>query len=262
MDLGLEDKVAIVTGGSDGIGKAAAIAMAGEGARVAVASRTAERLEAVVGEIEAAGGVAMAVPTDVREESQVRALVQSVVDRFGRLDIVVNNAGTSSAHAFESLTDAIFAEDFALKVYGAMFCIRAALPHLRAAGGGAIVNVTTPGGKAPEAGTNPTAMARAAGLSMTKSLSLEFAADNIRVNSVCIGLIKSGQHRVRWEARHADDPSYTLDDHWATMAPSIPLGRVGEAAEAGEVIAFLCSERASYVTGSAINIDGGSSPVL
>ena len=226
MDLGLNGKVAIVTGGSDGIGKAAAVAMAAEGAKVALAARTPAPLDSAVRAIEAGGGVAMGVPTDVRDESQVQALVESVVDAFGRLDILVNNAGTSAAHRFESITDAIFAEDFAVKVYGAMYCIRAA------------------------------------GQAMTKSLSRELAPDGIRVNTVCIGLIKSGQHRRRWEALQREDAAYSLDDHWASMAPTVPLGRVGEAREAGEVIAFLCSDRAAYVTGAAVNIDGGQSPVL
>ncbi len=264
MDLGLKGKVAIITGGSDGIGKAAAMSMAKEGAKVAIASRTASKLEEAAADIRAhaKGGDVLAIPTDVRDEAQVKRMVEEVVKKWGRVDILVNNAGTSSAKKFEDVTDEIVSEDFQLKVYGAMYCIRAVLPHLRKSKGGSVVNITTPGGKASGANTNPTSMARAAGLSMTKSLSKEFASDNIRVNTVCIGLIKSGQHRTRWEARNKQDPSFTLDKHWAEMAKTVPIGRVGESAEAGDLIAFLASDRAAYITGTAVNIDGGVSPVL
>ncbi|MEX2376755.1 MAG: SDR family oxidoreductase [Dehalococcoidia bacterium] len=263
MDLGLKGKVAIITGGSDGIGKAAAESMAREGARVAIAARTRETVDAAVADIEkATGGEVIGIPTDVRDEEQVKNLVDQVVKKWGGVDILVNNAGTSSAKKFDELTDDVFSEDFQLKIYGAIYCIRATLPHMRRAGSGSIVNITTPGGKASGPGSNPTSMARAAGISMTKSLSKEFAPENIRVNTVCIGLIKSGQHRRRWEAQHARDSSYTLDDHWNSMAKTVPLGRVGESAEAGDVIAFLASERAGYVTGASVNIDGGVSPVV
>ncbi len=264
MELGLKGKVAIITGGSDGIGKAAALSMAREGARVAIAARTATKLEEAATEIRALvkGAEVMAVPTDVRDEAQVKRLVDEVTKKWGRVDILVNNAGTSSAKKFEELTDEVFSEDFKLKVYGAIYCIRAVLPHLKKAKGGSIINITTPGGKASGPNSNPTSMARAAGISMTKSLSKEFAASNIRVNTVCIGLIKSGQHRVRWEARNKLDPSFTLDMHWAEMGKTVPLGRVGESEEAGDLIAFLASDRAAYVTGTAVNIDGGVSPVV
>ncbi len=264
MDLGLKGKVAIVTGGSDGIGKAAAMSMAREGARVAICARTASKLEEAAADIraQAKGGDVMAVPTDVRDEAQVKRMVDEVVKKWGRVDVLVNNAGTSSAKKFDELTDEVFSEDFKLKVYGAIYCIRAALPHMKKVKGGSIINITTPGGKAAAPASNPTSMARAAGISMTKSLSKEFAADNIRVNTVCIGLIKSGQHRTRFEARHKQDATHTLDKHWAEMGKTVPLGRVGESEEAGDLIAFLASDRAAYITGTAVNIDGGVSPVV
>ncbi len=264
MELGLAGKVAIITGGSDGIGRAAALSMAKEGAKVAICARTASKLEEAVADIRALSKNpdVMAILTDVRDEAQVKRMVDEVVKRWGRVDVLVNNAGTSAAKKFEDLTDEVFGEDFQLKVYGAMYCIRAVLPHLKKAKGGSIINVTTPGGKASGPASNPTSMARAAGISMTKSLSKEFAAENIRVNTVCIGLIKSGQHRTRWEARHKQDASFTLDKHWAELGKTVPLGRVGESEEAGDVIAFLASDRAAYVTGTAVNIDGGVSPVV
>lgn len=263
MDFGLKGKVAIVTGGSDGIGKAAALSMSREGAHVAIAARTQASLEEAASEISAeTGNEVLAVATDVKDEASVKALVDAVVEKWGRLDVIVNNAGTSIASRFEEMTDERIMEDFTLKVFGAVYTVRAGLPHLKKSGAGAIVNITTPGGKAPGPGAQPTSMSRSAGISLTKTWSKEFAGDNIRVNTVCIGLIKSGQHRRRWEARHQEDPSYTLEDHWKSIGANVPLGRVGEAIEAGDVIAFLASDRASYVTGTSVNIDGGTAPVL
>ena len=263
MDLGLQNKVAIVTGGSFGIGKAAAASLSAEGARVAIAARSQADLDAAAQEIEAStGNPVIGVSTDVRDEAQVQAMVDRVVSEWGGVDILVNNAGTSAAHSFADLTDEIFTEDFSLKIYGAMYCIRAALPHLKNSSGGAIVNITTPGGKASGAGTNPTSMARAAGISMTKSLSKEFAEFNVRVNTVCVGTIKSRQNERGWERINAADSSYSLDDHWRARGEGIPLGRVGESHEAGDVVCFLVSERASYVTGASVNVDGGVSPVV
>ena len=262
MDLGLQDKVAIITGGSEGIGRAAAWRLSKEGARVAIAARTQTDLDATAAEISTdTGNEVIGVSVDVRNEDTVIEMVRRVVDRWGRVDILVNNAGTSAALPFESMTNEQIDEDFTLKVKGAVFCTRHALPHLKETHG-AICNTTTPGGKAPGPSSQPTALSRAAGISLTKTWSKEFAADGIRVNTVCVGVLKSRQHRIRWEQIHAEDPSYSLDDHWHTYAERVPLGRIGEASEAGDVIAFLCSQRASYVTGAAVNVDGGSSPVV
>ena len=263
MDLELTGKIAIVTGGSDGIGKAAAMVMAREGAKVALAARRQSVLDEAVAEIVAeTGGEVVGISTDVRDETAVERLISQVVAKWGGLDILVNNAGTSSAVRLEEMTNERLAEDLQLKVYGAVYCMRHALTHLRRSGTGAVVNITTPGGKASSAGSQPTSLSRAAGISLTKAWSKELAPDNIRVNTVCIGLLKSGQHRARWERNHADNPSFSLDDHWVETGKDVPLGRIGEASEAGDVIAFLCSARASYVTGASVNVDGGSSPVV
>ena len=263
MDLGLNGKVAIVTGGSDGIGKAAATSMAREGTKVAIVGRTQSKLDNAVAEIKSeTGGSVIGVAADVSVESEVQAMVATVVDEFGGVDILVNNAGTSSAKTLENMTDEDLEVDFGIKIYGAIYCARAALPHLKASGSGAIVNTTTPGGKASGPGAQPTSLSRSAGISLTKSWAGELAQHNIRVNTICVGVLKSGQHRTRWEAANAKDPSYTLEDHWATFGGNVPLGRIGEAEEAGDVICFLASGRASYVTGTAINVDGGSAPVV
>lgn len=263
MDLELKDKVAIVTGGSEGIGKAAAWSMAAEGAKVVICARRVDVLEAAADEIRAAtGGEVLAVPTDVTQMEQVQALVDKTVATYGGLDILVNNAGTSSAHPFEEATDEIWEADLQLKVFGAIHTIRAALPHMKTQRRGRIINITTPTGKAPNPRSMPTSVSRAAGIAMTKALSKELAEFNILVNTVCIGLIKSGQHNRRWEKANAEDPSLTLDAFYENLGRNVPLGRTGEAKEAGDLIAFLASERASYITGASVNVDGGTSAVV
>ena len=263
MDLGLTGKVAIITGGSEGIGFASALSLSREGARVAIAARRQDVLDAAADRIrQQTGGEVLTVPTDVRDEAQVKAMVERVVSQWGTVDILVNNAGTSAAAKFENVSDDTWEGDLGIKVYGAIYCARAVVPLMRQNGGGRIINITTPGGKAPGAGSLPTSLARAAGLALTKAMSKDYAADNILVNSVCIGLIKSGQHERRYEAAQERNPSQTLDEFYDAMGARVPLGRVGEAHEAGDLICFLASERASYITGTAVNVDGGTSPVL
>jgi NAD(P)-dependent dehydrogenase (short-subunit alcohol dehydrogenase family) len=263
MDLGLTDRVAVVTGGSEGIGKAAAFSLAAEGAKVVICARRAEVLAQAAAEIQAAtGGEVLAIPTDVTKPDEVRQLFEQTIKAFGRIDILVNNAGTSSAHPFEATTAEIWGTDLQLKRYGAIHCSQAALPYMRAQGGGCIINITTPGGKAPGARSTPSSVSRAAGIALTKAMSQEYAADNILVNTVCIGLIKSGQHQRRWEKAHAADPNLSLEAFYETMGQTVPLGRVGEAREAGDLIAFLASARAGYITGTAVNVDGGRSSVV
>lgn len=264
MDLGLTGKVVFITGGSDGIGKAAATTFAAEGAKVAIIARTPEKIDAAIADIKAESGSqdVIGVPTDVRDENSVKAAIDAVVSKFGGLDILVNNAGTSSASRLEDMTNEQLENDLQLKVFGAVYCMRNALPHLRKSSAAAVVNTTTPGGKASAGGSQPTSLSRAAGISLTKAWSKEFAPENIRVNTVCVGVLKSGQHVTRWEAVNAKDSSYTLEDHWKSFSGNVPMGRIGEAKEAGDAIVFLCSERASYITGASLNADGGSSPVV
>ncbi|MFW6174222.1 MAG: SDR family NAD(P)-dependent oxidoreductase [Chloroflexota bacterium] len=264
MELGLNGKVAIVTGGSEGIGKAAALSLASEGAKVAIAARRQDALDAAVEEIKQSSGNqgVMGLSTDVTDQQQVQRLIDIVVGTWGGLDILVNNAGTSNAHVFDQVPDEIWNYDVNLKVFGAIYCSRAAIPHMKQRGGGRIVNITTPGGKAAAGGSLPTSMSRAAGIALTKAMSKDYAADNILVNTVCIGLIKSGQHERRWQAAHEKNPSLTLEQWYQQMGERVPLGRVGEAREAGDLICWLASERASYVTGTAINVDGGTSAVV
>lgn len=263
MDLGLTGKVAIITGGSEGIGKAAAHSMAAEGAKVVICARRADVLEQAATEIRTAtGGEVLAIPTDVTQPDQVKHLFHKTIQTYGRVDILVNNAGTSSAYPFEEASAESWRADLDLKLFGAIYCTQAALPHMKAQGEGRIINLTTPGGKAPGPRSVPTSVSRAAGIALTKVLSQEYAAHHILVNTVCIGLIKSGQHEKRWAKAHDADPTLTLESWYESMGKAVPLGRVGEAREAGDLIAFLASARASYITGTSVNVDGGRSAVV
>ncbi len=263
MDMGLTGKVALVTGGSDGIGKGAATSLCAEGANVVICARRPDVLEAAAAEIRAeVGGEVTPITADVTKQEDVDSLFDAIAEKYGKLDILVNNAGTSAANLFENVTDEVWRYDLELKLFGAIRCSNRAIPMMKANGGGRIVNITTPGGKAPTAASVPTSVSRAAGIALTKEMSKDYAADNILVNTVCIGLIKAGQHERRYEAAHEQDADLTLDAYYEEMGKRVPVGRVGEAREAGDLITFLVSERASYITGVAVNIDGGTSPVV
>jgi NAD(P)-dependent dehydrogenase (short-subunit alcohol dehydrogenase family) len=210
-----------------------------------------------VAQVREAGGRAHAVSADVSKPEAAAVIVDEALQAFGRIDILVNNAGTSATGAFESVTDEAWQADLDLKLFGAIRLIRAAVPHMRQQQGGRIVNVTNIGAKQPAAGSLPTTVSRAAGLAMTKALSKEFAPHGILVNTVCIGLIRAGQHEKTAARRGID-----VEELYQTMGRNIPLGRVGRAEEAANVIAFLVSEAASFVTGTSVNLDGGASAVL
>ncbi len=263
MDMGLSGKVALVTGGSDGIGKGVATSLCAEGAKVVICARRIEVLESAAEEIRTATwGEVTPVAADVTKQEDVENLFDVIAEKYGRLDILVNNAGTSAANLFENVTDEVWRYDLELKLFGAIRCSNKAIPMMKAQGGGRIVNITTPGGKAPTAGSVPTSVSRAAGIALTKEMSKDYAGDNILVNTVCIGLIKAGQHERRWEAAREQNPGLTLEAYYEDMGKRVPVGRVGEAREAGDLVTFLVSERASYITGVAVNIDGGTSPVV
>jgi 3-oxoacyl-[acyl-carrier protein] reductase len=250
LELGLKGKVAIVTGGSEGLGRACAERFASEGVGVAICARRTEPLERAAKEIQSATGAeVLAMPTDVTRSEAVEAFVAATVARFGGVDILVNNAGTSAAAGFEAVDDRAWQADIDLKLIAAIRFCRLVIPHMRRRGGGRIINVTTVGGKAPAARSLPTSVTRAAGINLTKSLATEYAADKILVNTICLGLVKSKQ----WERRAKGD----LDGYYVEAARRVPLGRVAEAAEFADLVAFLASERAAYITGTAINFDGG-----
>ena len=253
IELGLKGKVAIVTGASEGLGRATAEKFARCGVKVAMCARRPDVLRDAATTIEkATGGEILAMPADVSRMPDIEAFMAAVTGRFGGVDILVNNAGTSAAGALGAVDDATWQQDFDIKLMAAVRFCRLAIPSMKARGGGAVVNVTTVGGKAPVARSLPTSVTRAAGINLTKSLANEYAVDNFRVNTVCLGIVKSAQ----WTRRAKGD----LDAFYANVAKErrIPLGRVGEAEDFADLVAFLVSERAKFITGTAVNFDGGA----
>jgi NAD(P)-dependent dehydrogenase (short-subunit alcohol dehydrogenase family) len=257
MDLGLRGKVAIITGGSAGIGKACAERLAAEGVDLALCARGIEPLAQLARQIEQASAVKVFVSAvDVTQAAEVERFVAQVGERFGRIDIVINNAGTANARPFAAVDDALWSADLDLKLHAAIRTIRAALPLLQREGG-RIINITTPSGKHPGASSLPTSVSRAAGIALTKALSKDLAQYRILVNTVCVGSIKSAQ-----QERMAGLRNLSPDEHYADLGKHVPLGRVGEAEEVANVVAFLASAASSYVTGASINVDGGVSAVV
>ena len=256
FNLGLEGKIAVVTGGSDGLGLATAERLALEGAKVVICARREDHLRrAAKGISERTGGEVLAVRADVSIKEDIESLINSTLDRFGGVDILVNNAGKSAAAGLEEVTDEDWQDDINLKVMGAIRACRRVIPIMRERGGGSIVNATIVGGKVPSARALPTSVSRAAGINLTKSLANEYAEVGIRVNTVCIGLLKSEQ----WVRRAGNkDPN----DLYKELSVQVPLGRVGESEEYADLVAFLVSDRASYITGVAVNIDGGLSAAV
>ena len=222
-----------------------------------IAARGRELLDQVAAEIRAAGGNVLAIAADVSQDAECARIIQEVLKAYGRIDILINNAGTSATGEFESVTDKDWQADFDLKLFAAIRLSRLAIPEMRKNKWGRIINVTNIGAKQPKAKSMPTTVTRAAGLAMTKALSKEFAADNILVNSVCIGLIRAGQHE-----RKAAKAGIHVEELYEKQGKEVPLGRVGRAEEVANVVAFFSSEASSYVTGSSVNLDGGTSAVM
>ena len=257
MDLHLNGRVVLITGGTDGLGAALADRLIEEGARVAVCGRDPGRLAATEERLRAAGGDALVVQADVTRPADLERFVAAAVDRWGRLDGLVNNAGRSSAGPVDQVSDEDWIADLNLKVLGAVRGTRLAVPHLVAAGGGAIVNVLAVSARTPGASSLPTAASRAAGLAITKAASKDLGRHGIRVNAVLIGIVASGQSR-----RRAAAAGQSEDELYRQIGQNIPLGRIGRPGEFADLAAYLLSDRSSYVTGSAINLDGGTSPAL
>jgi NAD(P)-dependent dehydrogenase (short-subunit alcohol dehydrogenase family) len=259
MDLQLTGKVVLVTGGTDGLGLATARTLVAEGARVAICGRRPERLEAAVRALEAEGGDVLGHATNVAHLAELDRFVKAALDRWGRIDGVVNNAGSSAAREFASTSDEAWQQDLDLKLFAAIRTSRLTFESLVKNGAGAIVNVLNTFAKTPEARTAPTSVSRAAGMALTKVLANEWGRHSIRVNAVLVGAIESGQ----W-LRRAERTGRPLEEIFTDAVDRyrIPLGRVGRADEFAAAVVFLLSPRSSYITGVALNVDGGSSPVV
>jgi NAD(P)-dependent dehydrogenase (short-subunit alcohol dehydrogenase family) len=245
----LQGKTAIITGGSKGIGKAIAQALSGAGARVALAARGRDDLEQAAKEIEAAGGRALAVPTDVTNPEQVQALVDRTVAELGTVDILINNAG---AAPFLSTLDQMrlegFDKYFRLNFNGAVYCTRAVAPVLLAKGDGCVVNVASVAGFMASPGLTYYASAKAALISITRTVAQEWAAYKVRVNALAPG----------WIETEMNEPARQMIPEFnRRVLDSIPLGRWGTPEDVAGAALFLCSPASSFITGSVLVVDGG-----
>ena len=263
MDVRMDGRVAVITGASTGLGLAMAKEFAASGGSVALLARKADVLATAKAEVvKAAGktnGKFEAYSCDVSKAEPITDTFKKVVADFGKVDIVVNNAGISHAKPFDTVTDEDWQGDLDLKLFAAIRLCRAALPGMRERKWGRIVNVLNIGAKAPNANSTPTSVSRAAGLALTKALSQENAQHGVLVNAMLVGLIESDQ----WVRRHkAQGGDQSYEQFIAGMAKGrIPIGRMGKAEEFARMACFLCSDAASFITGVAINVDGGASPV-
>ncbi len=261
MNLDIHGKTFVITGGSAGIGLGVARCLLQEGANVVTCARGKDRLETAMHDADPSGERSLGVVMDATDPDAMEELCAVAAERFGQIDGLVNNVGTSLRGPFASLGDDDWTADFDLKMFPAIRLVRAALPGMLERHNGSIVNVLTVGGKQPRAESMPTSVTRAAGLAFTKALSKELTASGLRVNAVCVGTIRSAQHDQRWAE---SDSGLSLDEWYDRMVVerSVPMGRAGEPEEVGAAIAFLLSERASYISGTAVNVDGGEAVVL
>ena len=260
MELTLDGRAALVTGGSAGLGLAMATKFAAAGADVAILARRPDVLEAARRTIEAtARGKVAAFACDVTRPDEIGIAYQGAMAALGRIDILVNNAGTSRTGRFLDISDAVWQADLDLKLFAAIRLARLVLPQMSERRWGRILNVLAIVAKAPRAGSAPTSVSRAAGMALTKVLAGEGAPHNVLVNALLVGSIVSDQVVRRHRAEGTNE---ALADYVKARGAAIPLGRMGEAEEFANLALFLASEAGSYVTGTAINVDGGMSPVV
>ena len=258
MDLGLKGKVALVSAASKGLGKAAALALAAEGAHVAICARHETELRAAAEEIRSATGAdVLAIPADVTRADDIQRFVDAAAEHFGRIDILVTNAGGPPSGTFDMFSDADWQAAFNLTLLSVVRLIRAALPHLRRAGGGRIVNITSSSVKQPIEGLLFSNTLRPGIIGLAKTLSLELAKDNILINNVAPGYHDTDRVKELDAARAAREGRTPAEVARETIK-SIPLGRRGEPAELAALIVFLCSRHAAFMTGVTIQVDGGA----
>jgi 3-oxoacyl-[acyl-carrier protein] reductase len=258
MEISLSGRAAIVTGGSKGIGFAVAKRFAASGAAVAIVARNEEQLKEAVAAIRKSTQTrVIGVQADVSKAADIQRAYDEAMKAFDKIDIIVNNAGTSRAMPFEKLSDEILYDDLELKLFAAVRLIRLVTPQMKARRWGRIINVLNIGAKAPRPNSMPTSLSRAAGMAMTKALSHEFAPHNVLVNAMLVGIIRADQHVQR--AKRTNVP---IEEYYNAHGKEIPIGRAGEAEEFANLACFLASEQGGYITGTAINVDGGRSPVV
>jgi meso-butanediol dehydrogenase/(S,S)-butanediol dehydrogenase/diacetyl reductase len=247
----LDDRVALVTGGGTGIGAAVAKRLAQEGARVVICGRRSELLEAVVKTIRSSGGQAHAVPTDLIDPKNVTALVEDTAARYGRLDVLVNNAVQMVIKPVLEMTVEEWRKSLGVALEAVFVAVKAALPVMTAAERGAIVNISSLAAHMSDAGLGGYSAAKAGLESFTRAVAIEAAKDGVRVNSLCLGMIATEQGDTAFEGEAR-----------AAMESIIPLGRFGKPEEIANCVLFLASDQAAFVTGTTLIADGGQSASL
>jgi len=263
VDLGLAGRRAIVTGGSKGLGKAIATELLAEGAAVTICSRHVGELEATADELrKQAGGTAslLAMACDVTVPEQVSSFVESAVTAMGGLDILVNNAGGARPGQFGTLTDEDWHADIEVKLFSQIRCTRASLPHLRGSKAPRVININAVYARYPDPAFLASSVNRASCLSLSKALSMELGKEEILVNSVNIGLVETPQWQNIHRRRAPDMPAEQFFGQLA--ATEVPLGRFGQPGEVAGLVAFLASDRASYIAGASIDVAGGMGKFL
>lgn len=260
MDVRLDGRSALITGGSKGLGLAMAERFAASGADVAILARSPETLAEAKSKIAAgAKGKVAAISADVAKAADIRRAYDQVMSEFGKIDIFVNNAGQSTRGPSETITDEMWQADLDLKLFAQIRLSRLVFPQMKERKWGRIIAVLNIGAKAPGADSAPTSVSRAAQMAFTKVLSNEGAPHNVLVNSLHVGVIVSDQIVRRHQREGAN---ISLDDMIAQAGRAVPMGRMGRGEEFANIACFLASDAASYVTGCAINVDGGRSPVV
>jgi 3-oxoacyl-[acyl-carrier protein] reductase len=257
MDLGLKGRAAIVAAASKGMGRACAMGLAAEGARVAMCARTEAELAAAAAEIrETTKAEVLAIPADVTRLADIQRLVAKTVEAFGGVDVLVTNAGGPPLGAFDQMSDAEWQGAFELNLLSTVRFIREVLPSMRKKRWGRIINIQSSSVKQPIDGLILSNGIRPGVVGLSKTLAAELGRDNILINTVCPGRILTDRLRAHMGAR-ARQAGMGLEEYLPTAAADVPLGRIGSAEEFANVVVFLASERASYVTGVAIQVDGG-----
>ncbi|MEK7387678.1 MAG: SDR family oxidoreductase [candidate division NC10 bacterium] len=258
MDLGIQGKAALVTGGGRGIGRETARRLLEAGARVTICARSQAPLAETRDELQAkTGGEVHAVVADMAVEADVERLVRDAAGRFGGVDILVNNAGTMYSGRFAALTDAGLRTQLDVKLFGFMRAIRLVAPGMKARRWGRIVNVIGGAGKEPDPYMLGSGISNSALLNLTKALSTELGPDGVLVNAVCPGWVDTGLWRRNAPGLAAELGAGSEDEARRLAARKNALGRFGRPEELADAIAFLCSERASFIAGVSLNVDGG-----
>lgn len=260
MDVRMDGRRALITGGSQGLGFAMAKRFAESGCDVAILARRTDQLEEAKRDIE--GATKQTVWTyscDVSRADAIAEMYGALESDFGAIDVLVNNAGSSQHGKFEELTDQAWQDDLDLKLFGAVRLARLVLPKMKERRWGRIINILNIGARAPKPEGAPTQVTRAAGLALTKVLAGECAPHNVLVNALLTGTIVTEQVRRRHERLGVNE---TLEAQIAEEGKRVPIGRMGTAEEYANMACFLASDAASYITGTAINVDGGLSPVI